>query len=174
MEAARFLKRSGLSDVVLSRIWDLSDPGGRGSLDKAGFFVALKLVALAQAGRDINVSNLNMELPPPKMVHIRIFNIHYSHYYSKLSSNRLLHKYFNTHYISCDLCCVVMFLWSLHYHLILYKYCYTFCCFSVCVKQLIDRDNYIFLINLFRITSVWSAWKDGTLFNFFLHFVHHF
>lgn len=68
MEAARFLKKSGLSDVVLSRIWDLSDPGGRGSLDKAGFFVALKLVALAQAGRDINVSNLSMDLPPPKMV----------------------------------------------------------------------------------------------------------
>lgn len=68
MEAARFLKRSGLSDVVLSRVWDLSDPGGRGSLDKAGFYVALKLVAIAQAGKDINLSNIHMDLPPPKMV----------------------------------------------------------------------------------------------------------
>lgn len=70
MEAARFLKRSGLSDIVLSRVWDLSDPGGRGCLDKAGMFVALKLVALAQQGRDINLANLNMDLPPPKMVSV--------------------------------------------------------------------------------------------------------
>ncbi|KAK5647503.1 hypothetical protein RI129_002395 [Pyrocoelia pectoralis] len=67
MEAARFLKRSGLSDVVLSRVWDLSDPGGRGCLDKAGMFVALKLVALAQSGRDINLSNIMLDMPPPKM-----------------------------------------------------------------------------------------------------------
>lgn len=70
MEAARFLKKSGLSDVVLSRVWDLSDPGGRGCLDKAGMYVALKLVAVAQAGRDINLSNVSMDLPPPKMVTI--------------------------------------------------------------------------------------------------------
>lgn len=67
LEAARFLKRSGLSDVVLSRIWDLSDPGGRGSLDKAGMFVALKLVALVQNGRDLNLKHINDDVPPPKM-----------------------------------------------------------------------------------------------------------
>lgn len=89
MEAARFLKKSGLSDVVLSRVWDLSDPGiilnlfflntvfdtiffilsgGRGSLDKAGFFVALKLVAVAQSGRDLSMANVHLpDLPPPKM-----------------------------------------------------------------------------------------------------------
>ncbi|KAF5301331.1 hypothetical protein FQA39_LY10729 [Lamprigera yunnana] len=67
MEAARFLKRSGLSDVVLSRVWDLSDPGRRGCLDKTGIFVALKLVALAQAGHDINLSNIMLDMPPPKM-----------------------------------------------------------------------------------------------------------
>lgn len=66
--AARFLKRSGLSDVVLSRVWDLSDPGGRGSLDKAGFFVALKLVSVAQIGKDLNMVNCALETPPPKMV----------------------------------------------------------------------------------------------------------
>lgn len=68
MNAAIFLKKSGLSDVVLSRVWDLSDPGGRGCLDKAGMYVALKLVAVAQAGRDINIANVSMELPPPNMV----------------------------------------------------------------------------------------------------------
>ncbi|XP_018562932.1 epidermal growth factor receptor substrate 15-like 1 [Anoplophora glabripennis] len=67
MEAARFLKRSGLSDVILSKIWDLSDPDGRGSLDKAGMFVALKLVALVQDGKDLNISNVTMDVPPPKM-----------------------------------------------------------------------------------------------------------
>lgn len=68
MEAARFLKKSQLSDVVLSKIWDMADPQSRGLLDKSGLFVALKLCALAQAGRDISMSNLSMELPPPKMV----------------------------------------------------------------------------------------------------------
>ncbi|XP_076243714.1 epidermal growth factor receptor pathway substrate 15 isoform X2 [Calliopsis andreniformis] len=67
MEAARFLKKSQLSDVVLSRIWDMADPQSRGSLDKSGLFVALKLCALAQSGRDLSMSNLNLELPPPKM-----------------------------------------------------------------------------------------------------------
>lgn len=54
--------------MVLSRIWDLSDPGGRGSLDKAGMFVALKLVALVQNGRDLNLKHINDDVPPPKMV----------------------------------------------------------------------------------------------------------
>ncbi|KAJ8978712.1 hypothetical protein NQ317_015960, partial [Molorchus minor] len=67
MEAARFLKRSSLSDVVLSKIWDLSDPGGRGCLDKAGMFVAMKLVALVQNGEDLSTSKLIMDVPPPKM-----------------------------------------------------------------------------------------------------------
>ncbi|CAH2240911.1 jg9648 [Pararge aegeria aegeria] len=68
LDAARFLKKSRLSDVVLSKIWDLSDPTGKGYLDKAGLFVALKLVALAQAGKDINMSNIHSETPPPKVV----------------------------------------------------------------------------------------------------------
>lgn len=68
MEAARFLKKSGLSDVVLSKIWDLSDPGGRGCLDKTGMYIALKLVSLAQAGDSIKMANINKDMPPPKMV----------------------------------------------------------------------------------------------------------
>ncbi|KAJ0174366.1 hypothetical protein K1T71_010512 [Dendrolimus kikuchii] len=67
LDAARFLKKSRLSDVVLSKIWDLSDPTGKGYLDKPGLFVALKLVALAQAGKDINMSNIHSEAPPPKV-----------------------------------------------------------------------------------------------------------
>lgn len=73
MEAARFLKKSGLSDVILSKIWDLSDPGGRGSLDKTGMFIALKLVALVQNGKDLNISNVAMDIPPPKLVTYNFF-----------------------------------------------------------------------------------------------------
>ncbi|KAG7202414.1 hypothetical protein KM043_018729 [Ampulex compressa] len=67
MEAARFLKKSQLNDDTLSKIWDMADPQSRGSLDKSGLFVALKLCALAQSGCDVNMSNINIELPPPKM-----------------------------------------------------------------------------------------------------------
>ncbi|XP_054012324.1 epidermal growth factor receptor substrate 15-like 1 isoform X2 [Hylaeus anthracinus] len=74
MEAARFLKKSQLSDKVLSQIWDMADPQSRGSLDKSGLFVALKLCALAQAGRDVSMSNLSMELPPPKMGDIPVIS----------------------------------------------------------------------------------------------------
>ncbi|XP_022228793.2 epidermal growth factor receptor substrate 15-like 1 isoform X2 [Drosophila obscura] len=68
MTAAKFLKRSGLSDVVLSRIWDLSDPNGKGFLDKPGFFVALKLVSLSQAGQVANMNNIYVDtVNPPKV-----------------------------------------------------------------------------------------------------------
>lgn len=72
IDAAKFLKKSSLSDVVLSRIWDLSDPGRKGYLNKNGFFVALKLCSLAQAGRDLNIANITNDSPPPKMVNIII------------------------------------------------------------------------------------------------------
>lgn len=68
MEAARFLKKSQLSDVILSKIWDMADPQSRGTLDKSGMFVALKLCAFAQAGRELKIDNLNQDVGPPKMV----------------------------------------------------------------------------------------------------------
>ena len=67
-EAAHFLKKSKLSDIVLGKIWDLSDPNQKGSLNKQGFFVALKLCALAQAGRGITMDNIMADVPFPKMV----------------------------------------------------------------------------------------------------------
>ncbi|XP_040176918.1 epidermal growth factor receptor substrate 15-like 1 isoform X3 [Rana temporaria] len=65
-EAALFLKKSALSDVVLGKIWDLADPEGKGYLDKQGFFVALRLVACAQSGHEVNLVSLNIPVPPPK------------------------------------------------------------------------------------------------------------
>uniref|UniRef100_A0A8C7P0X7 Epidermal growth factor receptor pathway substrate 15 like 1 n=1 Tax=Oncorhynchus mykiss TaxID=8022 RepID=A0A8C7P0X7_ONCMY len=65
-EAALFLKKSGLPDVTLGKIWDLADPDGKGFLDKRGFYVALRLVACAQSGQDVSLSSLNLTIPPPK------------------------------------------------------------------------------------------------------------
>uniref|UniRef100_A0A8C7BDU9 Epidermal growth factor receptor substrate 15-like 1 n=1 Tax=Neovison vison TaxID=452646 RepID=A0A8C7BDU9_NEOVI len=65
-EAALFLKKSGLSDIILGKIWDLADPEGKGFLDKQGFYVALRLVACAQSGHEVTLSNLSLNMPPPK------------------------------------------------------------------------------------------------------------
>ncbi|KAF6216262.1 hypothetical protein GE061_000602 [Apolygus lucorum] len=67
IDAAKFLKKSGLSDVILSKIWDLSDPSGKGYLNKAGFYTALKLVSLAQTGQDYSIANILCDAPPPKL-----------------------------------------------------------------------------------------------------------
>jgi epidermal growth factor receptor substrate 15 len=73
LDAAKFLKKSGLSDAILSKVWDLSDPAGKGYLNKGGFFVALKLVSLAQTGKEVNMVNITADIPPPKMVSSKIF-----------------------------------------------------------------------------------------------------
>ncbi|XP_014833839.1 PREDICTED: epidermal growth factor receptor substrate 15-like 1, partial [Poecilia mexicana] len=67
-EAALFLKKSGLPDSTLGKIWDLADPEGKGYLDKQGFYVALRLVACAQSGQEVSVSSINQTVPPPQFV----------------------------------------------------------------------------------------------------------
>ncbi|XP_065118061.1 epidermal growth factor receptor substrate 15-like 1 isoform X2 [Paramisgurnus dabryanus] len=64
-EAAQFLKKTGLSDSTLGQIWDLSDPERKGYLDKRGFFNALRLVASAQGGSEVNLNSLNRNISPP-------------------------------------------------------------------------------------------------------------
>lgn len=61
--------RAFRSVPLCTQIWDLSDPNGAGYLDKTGFFVAMKLVALAQnLGMDMNMANILTETPnPPKL-----------------------------------------------------------------------------------------------------------
>lgn len=44
LDAAKFLKKSRLSDVVLSKIWDLSDPTGKGYLDKVSFSCIVMII----------------------------------------------------------------------------------------------------------------------------------
>ncbi|KAM8851325.1 epidermal growth factor receptor substrate 15-like 1 isoform 2-T2 [Spinachia spinachia] len=65
-DAAQFLKKSGLSDSTLGKIWDLADSERKGYLDRRGFFIALRLVASAQSGNDISLNNLNQHLAAPK------------------------------------------------------------------------------------------------------------
>ncbi|XP_029938310.1 epidermal growth factor receptor substrate 15 isoform X2 [Salarias fasciatus] len=65
-DAALFLKRSGLADLVLGKIWDLADSERKGSLNKQQFFIALRLVACAQNGLEVALKSLNVAVPPPK------------------------------------------------------------------------------------------------------------
>ncbi|XP_034035594.1 epidermal growth factor receptor substrate 15 isoform X2 [Thalassophryne amazonica] len=65
-DAALFLKRSGLADVVLGKIWDLADSERKGYLSKQQFFIALRLVACAQNGLEVALKSLNVAVPPPK------------------------------------------------------------------------------------------------------------
>ncbi|CAG0896062.1 unnamed protein product [Darwinula stevensoni] len=67
LEAANFLKKSKLNANILGKIWDLADEGAKGYLDKAGFFMALKLISLHQNGREIAISNALLDTPPPDM-----------------------------------------------------------------------------------------------------------
>lgn len=50
------------------QIWDLSDPIGKGYLEKTGFYVALKMVALAQSNQDLHPQGLTNEAPQPNLV----------------------------------------------------------------------------------------------------------
>ncbi|XP_034738560.1 epidermal growth factor receptor substrate 15 isoform X1 [Etheostoma cragini] len=65
-DAALFLKRSALADLVLGKIWDLADSERRGALNKQQFFIALRLVACAQNGLEVALKSLNVAVPPPK------------------------------------------------------------------------------------------------------------
>ncbi|XP_031430476.1 epidermal growth factor receptor substrate 15 isoform X1 [Clupea harengus] len=65
-DAALFLKRSALADLVLGKIWDLADSERKGCLNKQQFFVALRLVACAQNGLEVALKSLNAAVPPPK------------------------------------------------------------------------------------------------------------
>uniref|UniRef100_A0A2K5CIH1 Epidermal growth factor receptor pathway substrate 15 n=1 Tax=Aotus nancymaae TaxID=37293 RepID=A0A2K5CIH1_AOTNA len=65
-DAAAFLKKSGLPDLILGKIWDLADTDGKGILNKQEFFVALRLVACAQNGLEVSLSSLNLAVSPPR------------------------------------------------------------------------------------------------------------
>lgn len=45
-------------------------------LDLQGFYVALRLVACAQSGHEVTLSNLNLNMPPPKFVSVKLLQVH--------------------------------------------------------------------------------------------------
>ncbi|XP_077306380.1 epidermal growth factor receptor substrate 15 isoform X2 [Lithobates pipiens] len=65
-DAAVFLKKSGLPDLVLGKVWDLADTESKGYLNKQEFFVALQLVACAQNGMEVSLNSVKMVVPPPR------------------------------------------------------------------------------------------------------------
>lgn len=67
LDAANFLKQSKLKETVLKDIWELSDPTGKGYLDRQAFYFALKLIALAQSSQEVKIENLTLLTPAPKL-----------------------------------------------------------------------------------------------------------
>ena len=63
--AVKFLQSSGLSEESIGQIWQLADPGNIGNLDRARFFVAMRLVAHTQAGRRPNAALIRKPAPLP-------------------------------------------------------------------------------------------------------------
>ncbi|CAG5129118.1 unnamed protein product, partial [Candidula unifasciata] len=56
-------------------VWDMSDPMGKGYLEKSGFFVALKLISLAQTKQEMNVANLSAETTAPDLGPVEVMDI---------------------------------------------------------------------------------------------------
>merc|ERR1712018_841233 len=65
MAAAGFLKKSGLPDDILGKIWEITDHGSKGYLDRSGLFVACKMVALVQCDMPLTVDNARVECKAP-------------------------------------------------------------------------------------------------------------
>ncbi|KAG2189309.1 hypothetical protein INT44_004451 [Umbelopsis vinacea] len=64
-EAIEFFAKSGLSPVVLSEIWDIADEANAGQLDNHAFYVALKLIACQQQGKEPSkpIISTNVKVP---------------------------------------------------------------------------------------------------------------
>ncbi|KAJ7534410.1 hypothetical protein O6H91_13G093300 [Diphasiastrum complanatum] len=75
-EAVAFFKGSSLPQVTLAKIWQFSDQGRRGFLSRAEFYNALKLVTVAQSGRELTpeivkaalVGPASSQIPAPRIV----------------------------------------------------------------------------------------------------------
>ncbi|CAF0799548.1 unnamed protein product [Didymodactylos carnosus] len=65
IESSSYFNRSNLKPEVLKDIWSLVDPTGKGYLDRRTFYIALKLISLAQNNLQFNYENLYQEVAPP-------------------------------------------------------------------------------------------------------------
>ncbi|CAF0953237.1 unnamed protein product [Rotaria magnacalcarata] len=68
IEANNYFQRSHLKPDQLKVIWNLADPHGRGYLDRRGFYIGLKLIALAQNNLDFHdYSYIAKDIVPPNL-----------------------------------------------------------------------------------------------------------
>ena len=58
-QAVALFRTSGVQVQILKQIWSLATPNMEDHLDKNRFFVALKLIALAQAGKSVSIQLLH-------------------------------------------------------------------------------------------------------------------
>ena len=57
-QAVEFFKRSGLPTETLKTIWNISTPEGENYLDRERFYVAMRLIALAQEGKPVSEQSI--------------------------------------------------------------------------------------------------------------------
>lgn len=65
-QAVALFRTSGVAIPTLKTIWELATPNKEDFLDKNRFFIALKLIALAQEGKPVNVQMLHERVGLPK------------------------------------------------------------------------------------------------------------
>ncbi|OMJ79837.1 hypothetical protein SteCoe_20033 [Stentor coeruleus] len=65
-QAVMLFRTSGVSVQTLKQIWDLATPNKEDFLDKKRFFVALKLIALAQEGKPVAIQLLHEKTGLPR------------------------------------------------------------------------------------------------------------
>lgn len=56
-DAVVFFEKSGLAREVLAKVWDMANSQRQGYLDRVAFTKAMELIAMAQQGMEVNLSN---------------------------------------------------------------------------------------------------------------------
>ena len=72
IQAVTLFRKSGISVQILKQIWTLATPNQEDHLDKNRFFVALKLIALAQDGKPLSMQLLHEKTSLPAFEGIEI------------------------------------------------------------------------------------------------------
>ena len=70
-EAAEFLKKSGLSRNILKTIWLIASKSSISFIERNEFFVALRLIALAQNNFPYNEESVEKNTPLPPLPHFK-------------------------------------------------------------------------------------------------------
>lgn len=65
-QAVTLFRTSGVPIQILKQIWSLATPNQEDHLDKNRFFVALKLIALAQEGKPVSIQLLHEKIALPR------------------------------------------------------------------------------------------------------------